>query len=106
MDTTSADRCAHERDVRISIERSLAAQHRASHVAELAAALNRDDLQRQCQAECGDASPFRDVVLAPAAVAEQDAVEALRPHRFGDELVDAAGSIGRGVRRLLGLGAA
>lgn len=99
MDTTSADRCAHERDVRLSVERSLAAQHRTSHLAGLAAEMNRDELQARCQADCGEASPWHGVELQP--VDGRAAAESLRPHSLVDDFVDAAVRFGR---RLLGRG--
>jgi hypothetical protein len=101
METTSADSCEHARAVRISVERSLAAQHRTSHLAELAATMNRDEIQARCQAECGDASPWHGVELRP--VDGKVAAESLRPPGLIDELVDAVARFGR---RLRGRGAA
>lgn len=90
--------CQHQREVELLTQLALARYPQAGTASVLASKMATDEKMAACQAECGDASPYRDVELHP--IAREDAVALVERSHYGyfDVLVEVFGDIGRSMR--------
>lgn len=101
MTTAHPATCQHQRDVEWLVQLGLARSHRASMASLMSSKMLADEKVAACQAECGDASPFRDVELNP--IDTKAAAAALEPYDpIGDGIrtfCDAVERVWNRIRR-------
>ncbi|GAA1983477.1 hypothetical protein [Amycolatopsis minnesotensis] len=101
---TQQTTCQHQHDIELLVQLSLSRRH-ASTASVVVSKRLADEKMAACKAECGDASPYRDVELHP--ISRKDAVALVKRSHYGylDAVVDEFADIGRalraGIRRIL-----
>jgi hypothetical protein len=106
IDTTKKQQaaCEHQAHVQLVTTVALARGPRSTVASTVVAKRDVDETMAPCQAECGDASPFRDVEIHP--IPREEAVAMVgRPTSYVDIMLegfaDVARSVRSGVRRAL-----
>jgi hypothetical protein len=93
--------CRHQREVELLEDMSTARMGRASNAQVVSSKMLADETTAECQAACGDSSPYRDVTLTP--LSKERAVAMLQPVGYIDtiiaEFIDMGRDLHAGIRR-------